>query len=183
MTASGAYAKFYNCTLYFIHNGRYLTGVETTALASGSSTPTNITLMNSIIACASNQNATVPDSYAGTGTAFGVGVGNVSSRQRNNAYYGVSIITGVGGYSNDPYAIEMFGIPPIDSQPDIDSALVSANNQLIDGVYLLEFDRNWNVRTVPSIGALAPIPVISAGGGSGESVFNPLSNNIPFLRA
>ena len=167
MTGSGAYAKFYNCMFYFRFTGRYVLGMETTATAAAG-TATNITVMNCIIAFDSNQNQTVLDltQANNTGTLASLGLGNSATLQKHNALYGVTQKTGTWGYSNNPNTVLLMGIPPVDFEPDSDSPLVDANNELIDGIYLLGIDRYNNPRsTTPAIGPLEPLQGASSGGG------------------
>lgn len=82
------------------------------------------------------------------GTCF-VGLNNSASYLANNAYSGISGKTDAGGgYSNDPYGVEVGPTFP-GHRVEATSKLVSANTQLIRG-YRLQYDAAWQPRNIIS---------------------------------
>jgi hypothetical protein len=154
--ASGFFGRWFNNNIIFRTSPRYLVGIEGTAMASGSVTPTALVFMNNLVVADIDTSATALDAFGGTGSQFALGVGNIAANQKNNAIYNSGVASGTPGYDQDPYVVVGFGVPPVAQFPTTDSILVSPNNQLIDGK-TLAYDQNWNLRTSNAIGALDPI--------------------------
>lgn len=94
-------------------------------------------------------------SGVGTSDLFVPGIGNLAANQINNAYVGAGVKTGVGGYNNDPYFLELPAGLALDARPDGPSSpLYSANPQLIFG-RPLQFDADGKPRGL-SIQARGP---------------------------
>lgn len=63
----------------------------------------------------------------------------------NNCYSGFTLRTGPDGYDADPWAVEATDVA-LGMRPAGSSSLASVHPQLIDGVFLLEYDMDWRTR-------------------------------------
>ena len=73
----------------------------------------------------------------------------------NNYYTGFTVREGLDGYDADPWAVEG-ALVPIGARAEPTSSLASVNQQLVDGVYSLEYDMSWRNR-YPVRTAIGPI--------------------------
>ena len=155
-------ASFYNCS-FRVRAGCRDAPCFDAAAARGAG-PSIVKVFNSLVAL-----ETAEGSQAITGEAL-VALGNVAASQSNNAYAGATALTGQAGYDNDPYYVELGTEAAGPGHPAPDSGLLSAHNQLVLGVYRLEYDAEGVARslTSPAIGPLEPIRPAAAAAAKGS---------------
>lgn len=159
--SQGAGGSLYNCRMQvkvggvnnYVFASQYVSNTPAT-------TTTTLQMYNTIFAAEGAD--TQPFSY------FAPGIGNLAANQINNAYSNASLAhkTQAEGYDQDPFYVEVSDLPF--GHPSSDSPLLSAHNQLVQGVYRLEYDADWNPRslTTPAIGPYEPVssPAIAGRG-------------------
>jgi hypothetical protein len=144
-------ATLYNCRLHIRTYGTTQLSIGTLgSFNSPASSVSNINTFNTILSA---------DGVGGGVGYYSVGFGNVAANQSNNAYSNASLAhkTAAEGYDQDPYYVEVSDLPF--GHPYTDSPLLSAHNQLVQGVYRLEYDADWNPRSLssPAIGPYEPV--------------------------
>ena len=99
-------------------------------------------------------------------SSFSLNTGNNAANLANNAYSDVTSYLGTSGYSNDPFAVELSGLPGGPPLPG--SPLLSANEQPLLS-YRLGYDALGIPRssTLPAIGPYEPlyVPIVTASVG------------------
>lgn len=80
---------------------------------------------------------------------------NDSSHLQNNCYSGFTVRDGPNGYDGDLWAVEIPAVQ-VGARVEADSLLASSHTQLIDGLYLLEYDMAWRHR-YPVRTAIGPV--------------------------
>jgi len=159
--SAGAGGTLYNCRVHIRAGGSQSAVYGSQTVANNPATGASpLKLYNSIFGA---EGATpLPYGY------FAVGLGNIAANQINNAYSNASSAhkSQAEGYDQDPFYVEVSDLPF--GHPGTDSPLRSVHNQLIQGIYRLEYDADWTPRPLaaPAIGPYEPLrPVLLGGKG------------------
>lgn len=118
----------------------------------------------SFVAGTSVQNSILGADGLGTNGLFYLGLGNNTDSPTqlvSNCYSNVTDKSGVRGYDQDPYLVEAGDLPF--GPPPPGSPLLTTHSPRVMGQYTLEYDADWNLRSLrtPAIGPYEPIKLPS----------------------